>query len=90
MARVTPIFILESIQNVFSNDKDILGNELNLDFSSEVSPEKEAIFAVESPQNYQEINATPIVHEAADFGAQLVALKRLFMSEIYELKREIG
>ena len=49
MARVTPIFILESIQKVFSNDKDILGNELNLDFSSEVSPEKQAIFAVETP-----------------------------------------
>ena len=49
MARVTPIFILESIQKVFSNDKDILGNELNLDFSSKVSPEKQAIFAVETP-----------------------------------------
>ena len=29
-----------------------------------------------------------MTHETPDFSAQLVALKALFMNEVYELKRE--
>ena len=89
MPRFRPVFILESIQTVFSNGNDTLKKELNLDFSPEVSPEKRVIFSVETPKIYQEINATLIMHKATDFSAQLVAVKTPFMSEIYELKREI-
>ena len=35
-------------------------------------------------------NATPVVHGATDFNSQLVALKALFMCEMYELKRKIN
>ena len=45
---------------------------------------------MKTPEVYQETNATPILNEATDSGAQLVAVKRLFMSEICELKREIN
>ena len=45
---------------------------------------------METPKVHQQINALPTVFEATDFSAQLVAIKALFMSEIYELKRKIN
>ena len=40
--------------------------------------------------HYQQINRTPVVHGATDFNSQLVALKALFISKMYELKREMN
>ena len=45
---------------------------------------------MEIPKFYQDINATHIEHEGTDFDAQLVAVKRLFMSETDELQRDIN
>ena len=83
-------FILNSIQTVFSNDNDTLRKELNLDFSPDVSLEKQVTLSVEIPEVSQQINAAPVVHEVTDFSVQLVAVKALFMSEMYEVKREIN
>ena len=63
---------------------------MNLDFSLQVSPEKQVTFSVETPEVYQQINATSVVHGERDVCAQVVAVKVLFMSEMYELKREIN
>ena len=52
-------FILDIIQAVFSDNNDTLRKELNLDFSHEVSPEQ--VTSVETPEVYQQINATPVV-----------------------------
>ena len=71
-------FILDTIQKVFGNDNDTLRNELNLDFSPEVISEKQVTFSVETSRV-----------EAIDFSAHLVAVKVLFTSEIYELKRKV-
>ena len=51
-----------------------------------MSPKKQVTFSVETPEVYQQINATPIVYAATDFSAQLVAVRTLFMSEM-KLKR---
>ena len=55
-----------------------------------MSPKKQVTFSVETPDVYQQINTTPVVHGATDFYSQLVTLKARFMSEMYELKREIN
>ena len=79
--------MLDSIHSVFTNDNDTLIKELNLDFSPKVSPEKQVTFSVETPEVYQQINinAAPVGYGATNFNSQLVALKALFMSEMYEL-----
>ena len=81
--------ILDRIQTVFSDDNDTLKKELNLDFSPEVSPEEQVTFSVETLEVYQHIDAAPVVYGATDFSSQLVAVKALFMNEMYELKIEI-
>ena len=82
--------ILDRIQTVFSDDNDTLKKELNLDFSPEVSPEEQVTFSVETLEVYQHIDAAPVVYGATDFSSQLVAVKALFMNEMYELKIEIN
>ena len=77
-------------RTVFNNDNDTLRKELNLDFSPEVSPEKQVIFSVETAEVYQQINATPVVHRATHFRTQPVAVKVPFISEMYKLKRQIN
>ena len=62
----------------------------NFNCSLEVGPEKQVTFSVETPEVYQQINATLIVHPATDFRLQLKALKALSMSEMYELRKEIN
>ena len=78
-------FILRSIQTVLSNDSDTLRKILNLDFSPVVSPGKQVKFSVETHKVRTQINPAPILYKAIDFKAQLVAVKALFMTEIYEL-----
>ena len=91
MSRVRFFFYTRQHPDSLSNDNDTLRKELNSDFSPEVSPEKQVTFLVETPEVYQLINAAPIVHGATDFSVQLVAVKALFMNEIYELKeKQIG
>ena len=90
MPKIGLLFILDSIETVFCNDNDTLRKELNLDFGLQVSPEKQVTFSVETPEVYQQINVTSVVHGARDFCVQVVAVKVLFMSEMYELKREIN
>lgn len=90
MPRIGLLFILDNIETVFCNDNDTLRKELNLDFGLQVSPEKQVTFSVETPEVYQQINVTSVVHGARDFCVQVVAVKVLFMSEMYELKREIN
>ena len=90
MPRITLFFIVDSIQTVFSNENDTLKNELNLNFSLKVNPEKQVTFVVETPEVYQPINPIPVVHGATDFNPQLVPLEALFTREMYELKREIN
>ena len=80
-------FILDSIQTASCTDNETLRKELNIDFSPEVSPEKQVTFLVETPEVYQQITATPTVHGPPHFSAQLVAVKALFTSDMYELKR---
>ena len=51
-------FILYSIHTVFSNDNDTLRKELNLEFSPEVSPEKQISSSVETPEAHQQVNSS--------------------------------
>ena len=76
--RLDSFFIIDSIQTVFSNDNDTLRKKINLDFNPEVSPDKQGTFLMETPKVCQQINVAPIVDEATDFSAQLVAVKTLF------------
>ena len=78
-------FIRHSIQTVLSNDNDTLRKILNLDFSPVVSPGKQVKFSVETHKVRTQINPTPILYKAIAFKAQLVAVKALLMTEIYEL-----
>ena len=84
MPKVRLFFIDDSIQTVFSNNIATLRKDLNLDFSHEVSTEKQVTFSVKVPNVYQQINATSIVQEPTYFSASLVAVKALFVSEINE------
>ena len=84
MPKVRLFFIDDSIQTVFSNNIATLRKDLNLDFSHEVSTEKQVTFSVKVHNVYQQINATSIVHEPTYFSASLVAVKALFVSEINE------
>ena len=58
--------MLGSIGTVLSNDNDTSRKQLHLDFSPEVSPEKQVTFSVEIPEVCQQINTTPIVYEATE------------------------
>ena len=55
-------FILDRIRKVFSDVNDTLRKELNLDFSSEVSPEKQVTVSVETPEVYEQIKVTHVVN----------------------------
>ena len=75
--RLDSFFILNIIQTVFNDDNNTLRKEFNLDFNPDVIPEQ-VTFSVETPEVYQQINATP--YGATDFSSQLLAVKALFMS----------
>ena len=83
----TDFYEIDSNQAVSSDDKDTLTKELNLDFSSKVSPRKQVTFSVETSDVYQQMNPTHIVYKATVFSTQLVTVKALFMIEIHKLKK---
>ena len=90
MPRVRLFFYTRQHPKSLSNYNDTLRKQLNLDFTLEVSPEKQVTFSVETPKVYQLINGAPIVHGATDFSAQLVVLKALFMKKINSLRENIN